>query len=76
MHGTYPVSYTHLKRAAYTPCFRREAGSAGRINRGMSRVHQFDKVELVQILKPEDSFRELEVLRLSLIHISPRSGHK
>ena len=48
---------------AYTPCFRREAGSAGRINRGMIRVHQFDKVELVQILKPEDSFRELEVLR-------------
>ena len=52
-----------IKMAAYTPCFRREAGSAGRINRGMIRVHQFDKVELVQILKPEDSFRELEVLR-------------
>ena len=52
-----------VKMAAYTPCFRREAGSAGRINRGMIRIHQFDKVELVQILKPEDSFRELEVLR-------------
>ncbi len=52
-----------IKMAAYTPCFRREAGSAGRINRGMIRVHQFDKVELVQILKPEDSFRELEGLR-------------
>ena len=52
-----------IKMCAYTPCFRREAGSAGRVNRGMIRIHQFDKVELVQILKPEDSFRELEVLR-------------
>ncbi len=51
-----------VKMTAYTPCFRREAGSAGRINRGMIRIHQFDKVELVQILKPEDSFNELENL--------------
>lgn len=40
-----------IKMAAYTPCFRREAGSAGRINRGMIRVHQFDKVELVPDFK-------------------------
>ncbi|MCD8071028.1 MAG: serine--tRNA ligase [Akkermansiaceae bacterium] len=51
-----------IKLTAYTPCFRREAGSAGRDNKGMIRIHQFDKVELVQILKPEDSFAELETL--------------
>lgn len=51
-----------IKMTAHTPCFRREAGSAGRINRGMIRIHQFDKVELVQILRPEDSFTELENL--------------
>lgn len=45
---------------AYTPCFRREAGAAGKETRGMIRVHQFDKVELVKICKPETSFDELE----------------
>jgi seryl-tRNA synthetase len=49
-----------LHYAAYTPCFREEAGSAGRDTRGMIRVHQFDKVELVKFAKPEDSFDELE----------------
>ncbi|MSR64376.1 MAG: serine--tRNA ligase [Verrucomicrobiae bacterium] len=44
----------------YTPCFRREAGAAGKETRGMIRVHQFDKVELVKICKPETSFDELE----------------
>ena len=52
-----PISY-----AAYTPCFRREAGSAGKDTRGMIRVHQFDKVELVHIVKPEDSYATLETL--------------
>ncbi len=47
---------------AYTPCFRREAGSAGRDTRGMIRQHQFDKVELVQIVRPEDSAAALEAL--------------
>lgn len=47
---------------AYTPCFRREAGSAGRENRGIIRVHQFDKVELVKVTTPETSFEELEKL--------------
>ena len=50
------------KFAAYTPCFRREAGSAGRETRGMIRVHQFDKVELVKITVTEESYNELESL--------------
>ncbi|MEA3164783.1 MAG: seryl-tRNA synthetase [Verrucomicrobiota bacterium] len=48
--------------AAHTPCFRREAGSAGRETRGLIRVHQFDKVELVKITAPEESYHELEKL--------------
>jgi len=47
---------------AYTPCFRREAGSHGRDVRGILRQHQFDKVELVKIVKPENSYEELEKL--------------
>ncbi|WP_069650432.1 serine--tRNA ligase [Caloranaerobacter ferrireducens] len=47
---------------AYTPCFRQEAGSAGRDTRGLIRNHQFDKVELVKIVKPENSYNELETL--------------
>ena len=50
------------KYVAYTPCFRREAGSAGRETRGIIRVHQFDKVELVKITTPESSFEEHESL--------------
>jgi seryl-tRNA synthetase len=50
------------KYAAYTPCFRREAGSAGLGTRGLIRLHQFDKVELVKITTPEMSFAELESL--------------
>jgi seryl-tRNA synthetase len=50
------------KFAAYTPCFRREAGSAGRETRGILRVHQFDKVELVKITTPETSYAEHESL--------------
>jgi len=49
-----------LHYAAYTPCFREEAGSAGRDTRGMIRVHQFDKVEMVKFARPEESFDELE----------------
>ena len=47
---------------AYTPCFRREAGAAGKQTRGMIRVHQFDKVELIKFVKPESSYDELEQL--------------
>jgi seryl-tRNA synthetase len=50
------------KFAAYTPCFRREAGSAGRDTRGLIRLHQFDKVELVKITTPETSYAEHEKL--------------
>jgi seryl-tRNA synthetase len=51
-----------LKYAAHTPCFRSEAGSYGRDTRGLIRQHQFDKVEMVQIVKPEHSFEALEQL--------------
>ncbi|MCJ7458538.1 MAG: serine--tRNA ligase [candidate division Zixibacteria bacterium] len=47
---------------AYTPCFRREAGSYGKDTRGILRVHQFDKVELVKLVRPEDSYEEHEKL--------------
>lgn len=53
-----PIKYT-----GYTACFRREAGSYGKDTKGLSRVHQFDKVELVKFSKPEDSMNELEKLR-------------
>ncbi|OZI08148.1 serine--tRNA ligase [Siphonobacter sp. BAB-5385] len=49
-----------VKNTAYTPCFRREAGSWGAHVRGLNRLHQFDKVELVQIRKPEESYQALE----------------
>ncbi len=52
-----PIYYT-----AYTPCFRREAGSYGRDTRGLMRIHQFDKVELVKFVKPETSWEEHEKL--------------
>ena len=52
-----------LKLTAHTPCFRSEAGSAGRDTRGMIRQHQFDKVEMVQIVHPEHSYAALEEMR-------------
>jgi seryl-tRNA synthetase len=52
-----------LRLVAHTPCFRSEAGAAGRDTRGMIRQHQFDKVELVQIVRPADSYQALEALR-------------
>jgi seryl-tRNA synthetase len=57
-----PASALPKKYVAYTPCFRREAGSAGRETRGIIRVHQFDKVELVKITTPENSSAEHEAL--------------
>ena len=59
-----PVGDLPKKIVAYTPCFRREAGSAGRETRGIIRVHQFDKVELVKITTADKSFEELESLVL------------
>ncbi|MCX7984728.1 MAG: serine--tRNA ligase [Bacteroidetes bacterium] len=52
-----------LRYAAYTPCFRREAGSYGKDVRGLNRLHQFDKVELVKFVHPSTSYDELEFLR-------------
>jgi len=57
-----PAEALPLKFVAHTPCFRSEAGSYGRDTRGMIRQHQFDKVELVQMVKPEDSYAALENL--------------
>ena len=55
--GTLPMAF-----CAYTPCFRREAGSAGKDTRGVLRMHQFDKVELVRYCAPEESEAQLELL--------------
>jgi seryl-tRNA synthetase len=51
-----------IKLVAYSPCFRREAGAAGKETRGLIRVHQFDKVEMVKFVEPETSYDELEKL--------------
>jgi seryl-tRNA synthetase len=64
-----PLSYT-----AYTPCFRREAGSYGKDTRGLIRQHQFNKVELVKFVKPEDSYDELEWLTLDAENILQQLG--
>ncbi|MCT4620890.1 MAG: serine--tRNA ligase [Marinisporobacter sp.] len=64
---TLPVYHT-----AYTPCFRKEAGSAGRDTRGLIRQHQFNKVELVKFAKPEESDQELEKLLLSAEEVLKR----
>jgi seryl-tRNA synthetase len=53
-----------IKNAGYTPCFRREAGSWGAHVRGLNRLHQFDKVEIVQIRKPEESYAALDEMCL------------
>jgi len=53
-----------IKMTAYTPCFRREAGSYGKDVRGLNRLHQFDKVELVQLVHPEKSYQVLEEMVL------------
>ena len=52
-----------IRRCAYTPCFRREAGSYGKDVRGLNRLHQFDKVELLKWVHPTQSYNELEMLR-------------
>lgn len=64
-----PVYYT-----AYTPCFRAEAGSAGRDTRGLIRQHQFNKVELVKFVKPETSYDELESLTAAAEEVLQKLG--
>jgi len=63
-----------LKFVAYTPCFRREAGSAGRETKGMIRMHQFDKVELVKICTPEQAPAALEALTADAETVLKRLG--
>ncbi len=60
-----PPEALPLKFVAHTPCFRSEAGSYGRDTRGMIRQHQFDKVEIVQMVKPEESYAALETLTMN-----------
>jgi len=64
-----PICHT-----AYTPCFRREAGSAGKDTRGLLRVHQFDKVEMVKFTTPETSVEEHEKLTLDAEHVLQKLG--
>lgn len=63
-----------LKFCAYTPCFRREAGSYGKDVRGLNRVHQFDKVELVKFVHPGVSYNELESLRADAEQLLQKLG--
>lgn len=64
-----PIYYT-----AYTPCFRREAGSYGKDTRGLIRQHQFNKIELVKFVKPEGSYDELETLTNNAEEVLKRLG--
>ncbi len=63
-----------LKYTAYTPCFRREAGAAGKETRGVIRQHQFNKVELVKFARPEESYDELEKLTRDAEEVLRRLG--
>ena len=67
--GDLPIYYT-----SFTPCFRREAGSHGKDTRGLIRQHQFNKVELVKFVKPEDSDKELESLTRNAEEVIKRLG--
>jgi seryl-tRNA synthetase len=61
-----PEAQLPVRMTAYTPCFRREAGSYGKDVRGLNRVHQFDKVEVVQLVQPERSYYALEEM---VVHV-------
>ena len=63
-----------IYRCAYTPCFRREAGSYGKDVRGLNRLHQFDKVELLKWVHPSTSYDELDKLRLDAEHLLQKLG--
>lgn len=69
LEGILPVKLT-----AYSPCFRREAGAAGKMTRGMNRVHQFDKVEMVKFVEPSTSYSELESLTQNAEAVLQRLG--
>jgi len=67
--GVLPLHY-----CAHTPCFRREAGAAGRDTRGLIRVHQFDKVEMVKLTAPEESLNALEAMLVNAESVLQRLG--
>ena len=69
-----PSEQLPIKRCAYTPCFRREAGSWGKDVRGLNRLHQFDKVELVKWVHPDASFKELDSLRVDAESLLQKLG--
>jgi seryl-tRNA synthetase len=69
-----PAAELPLRFVAHTPCFRSEAGSYGKDTRGMIRQHQFDKVEMVQIVRPEDSYAALEEMAGHAGHVLERLG--
>ena len=69
LEGELPIRYV-----AYTPCFRREAGSHGQDTRGLIRLHQFNKVELVKFVEPESSYDELESLTRDAEEVLQRLG--
>jgi seryl-tRNA synthetase len=62
------------KLTAYSPCFRREAGSYGKDVKGLNRLHQFDKVEIVQVVKPEDSYGVLEAMVVQVESLLKKLG--
>ncbi|NUN70849.1 MAG: serine--tRNA ligase [Bacteroidetes bacterium] len=66
---TFEEKELPIRYAGYTPCFRREAGSYGKDVRGLNRLHQFDKVELVKFVHPSTSYDELESLRADAEHL-------
>jgi len=74
LHREEIVAGLPIHYAAYTPCFRREAGSAGLGTRGLIRMHQFDKVELVKICSPENAAAELESLTADAEKVLQRLG--
>ena len=69
-----PAESLPRKNCAYSPCWRREAGSYGKDVRGLNRLHQFDKVEIVRIEKPEDSYAALEEMKAHVQHLLDSLG--
>ena len=68
------ASQLPIRHCAYTPCFRREAGSYGSDVKGLNRLHEFDKVELVQIVHPEKSYKALEIMVLHVEGLVKKLG--
>jgi seryl-tRNA synthetase len=69
-----PVTHLNKRICGYSPCFRREAGSYGKDVRGFLRVHQFNKVELVKFVKPEDSWNELDLMIVDVENLLSKLG--